>query len=431
MEKGKIDKIKEKVIDYIKDIEENTINNMSKNIAEKKDINENDNIINNIIENKKEKENKKIIKDEHIEKEEEQIKEKQIEINEKENNENKVDEIKNEIKIDEDTNIENKKDEEKIINKVEEEKVELEEEKKIEDQEQNDIDNKEKEKVGFLENFRSIPKKIESQSENKEEIPKDEQNIKNKEKKEEKIEENINEIIEEKKEPEQVQEEKAENEEETNEKKNEILEDKQEKEEENIDITSLEDFLIKNDALIKVINVTLESKGFSKSDIQTKMDEFFQAITEAKLDQSHIESISNLLKELLSISVKSDEKDIEQFFKELFVILEFDKEKIYEQIIKFSEDIEEQEKLKTRKLNRNIRSYIKDCQDNLNKIFKQDDMPPDRVVTFERFNQIAEEVGLSLKKEYLDVLLYQMKNAVPKGRSIHEFNMIIIVDFLK
>ena len=408
MEKGKIDKIKDKVTDYIKDIEENTINNIGNDIGEAKDNNENGNIINNLIENKKEKEDEKIIKDEHIEKEVEKLKEKQIEINEKENQENKK-EIKIEVKNNKDDNKENEKPEEKIITKVEEEKVELEEEKKLNDIAQNEINIKEKENLGSLENFKSIPKKIEDQSENKEEekeeIPKDKQI----------------ETIEEKKEPEQVQEQEQ----------NELKEEKQEKEVGNTDNTSLEDFLTKNDSLIKVINVTLESKGYSKSDIQTKMDEFFQAITETKLGQSHIESISNLLIELLSTTVETDKKDLVQFFKELFTLLEYDKEKIYEQIIQFSEDIEEQEKLKTRKLNRNIRSYIKDCQDNLNQIFKQDDMPPDRIVTFERFNQIAEEVGLNLKKEYLDILLYQMKMALPKIRSIHEFNMIVIVDFLK
>ena len=68
-------------------------------------------------------------------------------------------------------------------------------------------------------------------------------------------------------------------------------------------------------------------------------------------------------------------------------------------------------------------------------------MPSDRVVSFDKFNQIVEEVGIKnqiveevgikMKKEYMDVLLYQMKMAVPKNRSIHDFNMIVIVDFLK
>ena len=212
---------------------------------------------------------------------------------------------------------------------------------------------------------------------------------------------------------------------------NELTEEKKENEPEDISENSLNDFLMKNDSLIKVINITLESKGFSRSNIISKVEEFFKTITQIKLDPSNMEQISNLFIQLLSTTLESDKKDLDQFFKELFSVLKYDKEKILEQILKFSDDIEEQEKLKTRKLNRTIRSHIKEYQNKFNQIFKQDDMPSDKVVSFDKFNQIAEEVGLDLKKEYMDVLLYQMKMAVPKGRSIHNFNMIVIVDFLK
>ena len=158
---------------------------------------------------------------------------------------------------------------------------------------------------------------------------------------------------------------------------------------------------------------------------------FPQSSIPSKLDQNHLPTLSTPLYDLLSPIVDSDKKDLEKFFTELFSALNFDKEKIHEQILTFAEDIEEQEKLKTRKLNRSIRSCIKECQDQLNQIFKQDDMPSDRVVSFDKFNQIVEEVGIKMKKEYMDVLLYQMKMAVPKNRSIHDFNMIVIVDFLK
>ena len=116
---------------------------------------------------------------------------------------------------------------------------------------------------------------------------------------------------------------------------------------------------------------------------------------------------------------------------ELCEILKYDKQKINKQTMKFAEDIEDQEKLKTRKLNRSIRSFIKDRQDELNKIFKQEDMPSDRIVSYDRFMQIFDEVGIKLKKEYMEVLLYQMKVAVTKVRSMHDFNMIVVVDFLK
>ena len=128
---------------------------------------------------------------------------------------------------------------------------------------------------------------------------------------------------------------------------------------------------------------------------------------------------------------KEDKKDIEKFVTELCEILKYDKQKINEQTMKFAEDIEDQEKLKTRKLNRSIRSFIKDRQDELNKIFKQEDMPSDRIVSYDRFMQIFDEVGIKLKKEYMEVLLYQMKVAVTKVRSMHDFNMIVVVDFLK
>ena len=294
--------------------------------------------------------------------------------------------------------------------------------------------------------LKSIPNKIEKNSENKEgqreENEKEEEKEVVKEKieeiKEEKMEERateikekLNEIEEQKKEKEPEEGKSQEKDEEQKEKLNELTEEKKENEPEDISENSLNDFLMKNDSLIKVINITLESKGFSRSNIISKVEEFFKTITQIKLDPSNMEQISNLFIQLLSTTLESDKKDLDQFFKELFSILKYDKEKILEQILKFSDDIEEQEKLKTRKLNRTIRSHIKECQNKFNQIFKQDDMPSDKVVGFDKFNQIAEEVGLDLKKEYMDVLLYQMKMAVPKGRSIHNFNMIVIVDFLK
>jgi hypothetical protein len=267
---------------------------------------------------------------------------------------------------------------------------------------------------------------------NEQEHIKNENEVKDENKVNEQEQENNNELITKKEEIKQ-----EENKDEVNEEKNEEEKAPEEKEEEepvsqeNNDNNAFNEFLTKNDSLIKVININLESKGYSKTDIQTKIDEIFQSISESKLDQNHLPTLSTPLYDLLSPIVDSDKKDLEKFFIELFSALNFDKEKIHEQILTFAEDIEEQEKLKTRKLNRSIRSCIKECQNQLNQIFKQDDMPSDRVVSFDKFNQIVEEVGIKMKKEYMDVLLYQMKMAVPKNRSIHDFNMIVIVDFLK
>ena len=447
----------------------------TKEILKENENKENKEKINNeeLIQNKSSQEknkeiqninNDKKINEEHIENDEKkEIKEDKIEnkeeiIKEDDNNKNDLQE--------------NIKDEN--INKATEEKVELEKENTNAN---NDIMNNEEKEV-----LRNVPKKIENEpeiqkeeikpesekykdeinnkeaeekkeeilEEPKEEIKKEEKPIENKEENNEEKEEiknneeqeqiqdennNNNEVKEEQEENKELNT-KEENENEINEEKNLEIKSPEEKKElsnnqANTDNQSFNDFLTKNDSLIKVININLESKGYSKTDIQSKIDEVFQSISESKLDQNHISSISTPLYDLLTITVESDKKDLDKFFNELFSSLNYDKEKIHEQILTFAEDIEEQEKLKTRKLNRSIRSCIKDCQDQLNKLFKQDDMPSDRVVTYDKFNQIVEDVGIKMKKEYMDVLLYQMKMAVPKGRSIHEFNMIVIVDFLK
>ena len=444
----------------------------TKEILKENEKKENKEKINNeeLIQNKSSQEKKKEIQNINNDK---KINEEHIENDEKkEIKEDKI-ENKEEIIKEDDNNKndlqENIKDEN--INKATEEKVELEKENTNAN---NDIMNNEEKEV-----LRNVPKKIENEpeiqkEEIKQELEKNKDEINNKEaeekkeeileepkeeiKKEEKPienkEENNEEKEEAKKEQEQIQDENNNNEVKEEQEENKELNTKEEKENEineeknleikspeekkdflnnqaNTDNQSFNDFLTKNDSLIKVININLESKGYSKVDIQSKIDEVFQSISESKLDQNHISSISTPLYDLLTITVESDKKDLDKFFNELFSSLNYDKEKIHEQILTFAEDIEEQEKLKTRKLNRSIRSCIKECQDQLNKLFKQDDMPSDRVVTYDKFNQIVEDVGIKMKKEYMDVLLYQMKMAVPKGRSIYEFNMIVIVDFLK
>ena len=394
-----------------------------------------------------ENDEKKEIKEEKIENKEEIIKEddnnkNELKENIKEENINKATEEKVELEKENNNDIMTNEEKEVLKNipkKIENEpEIQKEEIKPESEKYKDEINNKEAEekKEEIIEEPKEEIKKEEKPIENKEENNEEKEEAKNNEEQEQIQDENNNNEVKEEQEENKELNTKEENENEINEEKNLEIKSLEEKKDflnnqANTDNQSFNDFLTKNDSLIKVININLESKGYSKTDIQSKIDEVFQSISESKLDQNHISSISTPLYNLLTITVDSDKKDLDKFFNELFSSLNYDKEKIHEQILTFAEDIEEQEKLKTRKLNRSIRSCIKDCQDQLNKLFKQDDMPSDRVVTYDKFNQIVEDVGIKMKKEYMDVLLYQMKMAVPKGRSIYEFNMIVIVDFLK
>ena len=87
--------------------------------------------------------------------------------------------------------------------------------------------------------------------------------------------------------------------------------------------------------------------------------------------------------------------------------------------------------MQNRASNRVIRGYIKKCENQLKERLKQEDIPSDKIVSFQKFEEIMNETGLQLKEEHLDILLYQMKMKVPKGRSFDSLNMIVVVDFLK
>ena len=115
------------------------------------------------------------------------------------------------------------------------------------------------------------------------------------------------------------------------EKENEIKEElkeeiqsKQEPEKEkNNESTDINDFIAKNQSLIKVINVNLEVKGYSKVDIQSKLNEIFNySINEKILSKKYIDAITNLLVELIATTIDSDKKDIEKFVSELCEIFQ-------------------------------------------------------------------------------------------------------------
>ena len=238
------------------------------------------------------------------------------------------------------------------------------------------------------------------------------------EKKEEKKEEN----------EEDEEEEEEEDDDEEEKKTQEILKEKN-TEKDNIYLESKD--LEKYNLLIQIININLEAKGFSKEDIKKEIDELSKSFSDPISPEDLIIKLSEKLINLMEITIESDKNEIKNFIKEFCTANENDKNKLYNQIMKCIEGIEEQEKLKTKKLNRNIRGKIQECKDKLNQRLKEDDVLTDKIVNIEKFYQIVEETGINLKEKFMDVLLYQMKMAVPKGKSFNSLNISVINDFLK
>ena len=133
----------------------------------------------------------------------------------------------------------------------------------------------------------------------------------------------------------------------------------------------------------------------------------------------------------MDVSLDSDKNVIQNVIKDVSTLFNGDIIKIHEQLMSFIKGINEQSKLQNRASNRVIRGYIKKCANQLKERLKQEDIPSDKIVSFQKFKEIMNETGVELKEEHLDILLYQMKMKVPKGRSIDALNMIVVVDFLK
>jgi uncharacterized protein YllA (UPF0747 family) len=82
---------------------------------------------------------------------------------------------------------------------------------------------------------------------------------------------------------------------------------------------------------------------------------------------------------------------------------------MYEQLREYFEKIVEQEKLTTKRLNRTLRSYIQDAKEKLNIRLKNEDIPSDKIISYELFKEIVEECEIKLKENYMDILLYQIR----------------------
>ena len=189
--------------------------------------------------------------------------------------------------------------------------------------------------------------------------------------------------------------------------------------------------LSKYELLSKIININLEAKGFNNSDIKKDIDELFNNFPDPILPDELKNKLSEQIIKLMDISLDSDKTEINNFISDLVDFNEGNTNKIYEQLMKYIEGIVDQENLTTRKMNRYIRSCIQKCKDKLKNRLKEEDIPSDKVINLEKFEKIVEETGIELKEPHMDVLLYQMKKAVPKGRNFNTLNAIVIVDFLK
>lgn len=189
--------------------------------------------------------------------------------------------------------------------------------------------------------------------------------------------------------------------------------------------------LQKFDDLIKIINKTIEAVGYSQEEVKEKLDKIYNNLEEKITQEVLVDKFSELYISLMEVSLDSDKNEIKNFLKEIIIFYNNNKKKIYEQLMAYINRIGDQDKLTTMLLNGKIQDNLSEYKDKLNEKLKKDNIPSDKIITYELFKQIIEEGEIKIKENLMEILLYQMKLNVPKERSFHSLNLNDLIKFIK
>lgn len=189
--------------------------------------------------------------------------------------------------------------------------------------------------------------------------------------------------------------------------------------------------LEKFDDLIKMINKTIESVGYSQEEVIEKFNEIFNNLEESITQEALVDKFSELLFSLMEVTLDSDKNEIKNFLKEIITFYNNNKKKIKEQLMVYINRIGDQDKLTTALLNGKIQDSLFEYKDKLNEQLKKDNIPSDKIITYELFKQIIEGAEVKIKEHFMEILLYQMKSSVPKEKSFHSLNLNILINFIK
>ena len=189
--------------------------------------------------------------------------------------------------------------------------------------------------------------------------------------------------------------------------------------------------LQKFDDLIKMVNKTIESVGYSQEEVKEKLDEIYNNLEESISQEALVDKLSELLFSLMEVSLDSDKNEIKNFLKDIIAFYSNNKKKIKEQLMEYINRIGDQDKLTTALLNGKIQDDLLEYKDKINEQLKKNNIPSDKIITYELFKQIIEEGEVKIKEHAMEILLYQMKSSVPKEKSFHSLNLNVLINFIK
>ena len=185
--------------------------------------------------------------------------------------------------------------------------------------------------------------------------------------------------------------------------------------------------------LIHIFIKNLEVNNFTLNLLKNKLKEIHTSF-EGKEELNKDEFLSpfiNLFIESMKVTKENDIQIIKTFFNEYIDHLKGDTSQFFNDLIKIFKNLNDYSKVEiTEDLLNSLAYNLQKHQPDLENRIKEDDMTGSNLLTFDIFQKIVSELGISLNDQIMEYLLYKMKKDTPENNSIFDLNYDFVLNLL-
>ena len=203
-------------------------------------------------------------------------------------------------------------------------------------------------------------------------------------------------------------------------------------EEKNVD-SSNEEIENKFIPLIHIFIKNFEANNFTINILENKLKEIHKSF-EGKEELNKDEFLSpfiNLFIESMKVTKENDIQIIKSFFNEYIDHLKGNTSQFFNDLIKIFKNLNDYSKVEmTEDLLNSLAYNLQKHQPDIENRIKEDDMAGSKLLTFDIFQKIVSELGISLNDQIMEYLLYKMKKDTPENNSIFDLNYDFVLNLL-
>ena len=185
--------------------------------------------------------------------------------------------------------------------------------------------------------------------------------------------------------------------------------------------------------LIHIFIKNLEANNFTINLLENKLKEIHKSF-EGKEELNKDEFLSpfiNLFVESMKVTKENDIQIIKSFFNEYIDHIKGNTSQFFNDLIKIFKNLNDYSKVEmTEDLLNSLAYNLQKHQPDLENRIKEDDMTGSKLLTFDIFQKIVRELGISLNDQIMEYLLYKMKKDTPENNSIFDLNYDFVLNLL-